>query len=101
MVKKWKMFKETPKDQGWGLPGKRWGRSGLSDQRVARPVSSGGCLHRAAESREVRCLYLGHWLRLGEKAHCRVVSLAVSFKLLGKWLICQRILLFPGTEPSD
>ena len=24
----------------------------------------------------------------------------MSFKLLGKWLICQRILLFPGIKPS-
>lgn len=75
MVKKWKVFKETPKDQGWGLPGKRWARSELSDQRLARPASSGGCLHRAAESREICPLYLGRWLLLSEKAHWFVVSL--------------------------
>lgn len=50
----------------------KMGQIGLSEQRVARPVSSGGCLHRAAESREVCCLYLGHWLLLGEKARWRL-----------------------------
>lgn len=95
MVKKWKMFKETPKDQGWGLPGKRWGRSGLSEQR-----SPGQSLPEA-----VYTGLLSHFI-WGTGCYSVKGTLAcavtpVSFKLLGKWRICQRILLFPGTEPSD
>lgn len=56
--------------------GTAWEKMGADQGSLSRePASSGGCLHRAAESRGICPLYLGHGLLLSEKAHWFVVSL--------------------------